>query len=91
MIRECYPAYFVDAPIPTQQDIEKLKQHMGETASSIIAGLDDDPSDSVEDEEVADYEDDSASEPKLVLDEDAGLELEQEDEEDPGEEEYAPE
>ncbi|KAK6025603.1 zinc finger, C2H2 type [Ostertagia ostertagi] len=24
MIRECYPAYFVDAPIPTQQDIEKL-------------------------------------------------------------------
>ncbi|PIO67504.1 zinc finger, C2H2 type [Teladorsagia circumcincta] len=91
MIRECYPAYFVDAPIPTQQDIEKLKQHMGDTASSIIAGLDDDPSDGVEDEEVADYEDDSASEPKLVLDEDAGLELEQEDEEDPGEEEYAAE
>ncbi|KAK6054102.1 zinc finger, C2H2 type [Cooperia oncophora] len=93
MIRECYPAYFVDAPIPTQQDIEKLKQHMGDTASSIIAGLDDEPSDGheEEDEEVADYEDDSASEKKLVLDDDVGLELEQEDEEDPGEEEYAAE
>lgn len=96
MIRECYPAYFVDAPIPTQQDIEKLKQHMGETASPVIAGLEDEPSDDVEDEEVADYEDDSASEQRLVLnddsvseqrlvvDEEAGLELEQEDEEDLG-------
>ncbi|WKY11728.1 hypothetical protein Q1695_003357 [Nippostrongylus brasiliensis] len=88
MIRDCYPAYFVDAPIPTQQDIEKLKQHMGETASSMIAGIDDDLGYDIDDEEGAedgvddggDYEDDSASEQKLVLDDDVGLELEQEDE-----------
>lgn len=24
IIRECYPAYFIDAPIPTVADIEKL-------------------------------------------------------------------
>lgn len=24
IIRECYPAYFIDAPIPTAADIEKL-------------------------------------------------------------------
>ncbi|KAJ1374496.1 hypothetical protein KIN20_037197 [Parelaphostrongylus tenuis] len=63
MIRECYPAYFVDAPIPTQQDIEKLKQHMGANASSIIAGLDDEPCDDVDDDDGGDYDDDSASEP----------------------------
>ncbi|KAK6753923.1 hypothetical protein RB195_013111 [Necator americanus] len=89
MIRECYPAYFVDAPIPTQQDIEKLKQHMGATASSMIAGLDDEPSDGVDDEEGGDYEDDSASEQKLVLDDEGGLEIEREDEEEPEDEEYA--
>ncbi|EPB67512.1 zinc finger, C2H2 type [Ancylostoma ceylanicum] len=89
MIRECYPAYFVDAPIPTQQDIEKLKQHMGATASTMIAGIDDEPSDDVDDEEGGDYEDDSASEPKLVLDDEGGLEIEREDDEEQDDEEYA--
>uniref|UniRef100_A0A158P606 C2H2-type domain-containing protein n=1 Tax=Angiostrongylus cantonensis TaxID=6313 RepID=A0A158P606_ANGCA len=83
MIRECYPAYFVDAPIPTQQDIEKLYV----LYLLKLSGLDDEPSDDVDDDDGVDYDDDSASEPKLVLDEEAGLQLEHDDEE-PGDEEY---
>uniref|UniRef100_A0A1I7XUG1 C2H2-type domain-containing protein n=1 Tax=Heterorhabditis bacteriophora TaxID=37862 RepID=A0A1I7XUG1_HETBA len=92
MIKECYPAYFIDAPIPTMQDIEKLKLHMGADAMSIIAGLDETDDEHVQDEdedgeekmEETEGDDDSLSEQKLVMDEldegDGGLELEQDEE-----------
>ncbi|MFH4976771.1 hypothetical protein AB6A40_003480 [Gnathostoma spinigerum] len=38
MIRECYPAYFVDAPIPTAAEIEKLKASL--KLDSVLAGPD---------------------------------------------------
>lgn len=38
MVRECYPEYFKDAPLPSAADIEKLKMHIGaEEFARIIA------------------------------------------------------
>ncbi|KHN74257.1 hypothetical protein Tcan_17893 [Toxocara canis] len=34
MIRQCYPAYFIDAPIPTAADIEKLKASLAMDTSN---------------------------------------------------------
>ncbi|EJW85968.1 zinc finger protein [Wuchereria bancrofti] len=42
IIRECYPAYFIDAPIPTAADIEKLKQSLSSGRFFDVLGSTDD-------------------------------------------------
>ncbi|KAL3984557.1 hypothetical protein ACH3XW_35010 [Acanthocheilonema viteae] len=42
IIRECYPAYFIDAPIPTAADIEKLKQSLSSGRFFDVLGFTDD-------------------------------------------------
>uniref|UniRef100_A0A1I7VBU5 C2H2-type domain-containing protein n=1 Tax=Loa loa TaxID=7209 RepID=A0A1I7VBU5_LOALO len=49
IIRECYPAYFIDAPIPTAADIEKLKQSLSSGRFfDVLGSTDDDQPESVD-------------------------------------------
>uniref|UniRef100_A0A915PIX9 C2H2-type domain-containing protein n=1 Tax=Setaria digitata TaxID=48799 RepID=A0A915PIX9_9BILA len=49
IIRECYPAYFIDAPIPTAADIEKLKQSLSSGRFfDVLGSTDDDQSENVD-------------------------------------------
>ncbi|VDP14315.1 unnamed protein product [Onchocerca flexuosa] len=49
IIRECYPAYFIDAPIPTAADVEKLKQSLSSGRFfDVLGSTDDDQPESVE-------------------------------------------
>ncbi|KAM3717636.1 Cell wall integrity transcriptional regulator [Dirofilaria immitis] len=49
IIRECYPAYFIDAPIPTAADIEKLKQSLSSGRFfDVLGSTDDDQQESVD-------------------------------------------
>ncbi|CAJ0950089.1 unnamed protein product, partial [Mesorhabditis belari] len=56
MIGKCYPSFFVDAPIPTVHDIEKLKSQLGDEMKNAIAA---DDTDSDGDEGSVDNEDEA--------------------------------
>uniref|UniRef100_A0A915AAD6 C2H2-type domain-containing protein n=1 Tax=Parascaris univalens TaxID=6257 RepID=A0A915AAD6_PARUN len=58
MIRQCYPAYFVDAPIPTAADIEKLKASL-EMDDCIKGDREEAPEDESNEHEAEDEEHDA--------------------------------
>ncbi|VDK57740.1 unnamed protein product [Anisakis simplex] len=59
MIRQCYPAFFIDAPIPTAADIEKLKASLamnGSCKEEVDGGQEDDGNEAEADEAEHDTE-----------------------------------
>jgi hypothetical protein len=86
MIQECYPSCFVDAPVPTQSDIEKLKSSLN-LDEKALAGFEEETHEDEENEDQDDNEHDDNEENDTEGHETTvdGVEVEEEEEEEANE------